>query len=195
MPHSVQLFSQGDFFLTCFRSNRCNLKTLKTFCHGPHIICNDTKLCISTDVFVSNRVGDEPHVSLQWLITATRMELVLWRKGGEVLSYYHQGINVTFLIFLKCFPANACLCGLSSGERPAEGGYRGAVINLRGRLICRWGLSPTTCFPGLSSNLRRVFTVVIPADSSNRSVQPRGLGNGRLMALIRQVRELLTSYN
>ena len=135
MPHSVQLFSQGDFFLTCFRSNRCNLKTLKTFCHGPHIICNDTKLCISTDVFVSNRVGDEPHVSLQWLITATRMELVLWRKGGEVLSYYHQGINVTFLIFLKCFPANACLCGLSSGERPAEGGYRGAVINLFPRLV------------------------------------------------------------
>lgn len=33
------------------------------------------------------------------------------------MSYYHQGTNVTFLIFLKCFPANACQSRLSSGGR------------------------------------------------------------------------------
>ena len=39
--------------------------TLKMFCSGLHIICNDTKLRISTDMFVSNCVGDETHVSLR----------------------------------------------------------------------------------------------------------------------------------
>lgn len=33
------------------------------------------------------------------------------------MNYYHQGTNVTFLIFLKCLPANACQSRLSSGGR------------------------------------------------------------------------------
>ena len=81
------------------------------------------------------------------------------------------------------------------GERPAEGRLPGAVINPRGRLVCSWGLSPDTCFPGLSAHLGSVFTVAIPADSSNQSLQPRVLGSGQLVALIRQVWELLTSHN
>lgn len=64
----------------------------------------------------------------------------------------------------------------------------GAIINPRGISSAAGGYPPSPVSQACLLTWG-VFTVAIPADSSNRSLQPRGLGNGQLMAVIRQVWE------
>ena len=83
---------------------------------------------------------------------------------------------------------------LSSGESPAEGGYHRAVINQRSILICSWRLSPVTLFPRLTcspgegvhhgDSCRLIKSTASPVEEMDQ-----------LIAMIRQVWELLTSYN
>lgn len=103
--------------------------------------------------------------SCAWYISCGASSEFLWwywwnwccgGRGHGGLSYYHQGTNVTFLIFLKCFSANTCQSRLSSGATPALGCFeesgRGRlnswdIINKRNKLVCSCGLSPLTLFP------------------------------------------------
>lgn len=90
------------------------------------------------------------------------------REGG-VMSYYHQGTNVTFLIFLRCFPANACQSRLSS---EGGGGWSAGTSCARGTssfAAVDYHLSP--CFPGLPAHLGSVRTMEIPADLPRQNLQ------------------------
>lgn len=111
------------------------------------------------------------------MLMVTRMKLGLLREGGGGLSYYHHGTNVTFFIFLKCFPANARQSGRSSGESLAPGCCKEASW---GRL--QWGCHKPgepgslsageyrqpPCFPDSPAHLGSLLAVEVPADSSDQ---------------------------
>lgn len=66
------------------------------------------------------------------------------------MSYYHQGTNVTFLIFLKHFPANARLLGLSC--HPDRGQLREVTRGRnqpKGQAHLQLGAIPRHLFPRL----------------------------------------------
>lgn len=121
------------------------------------------------------------------------MKLVSWRKGGESFELLPSR-NKCYITYLSQMLSCKFMSErLSSEESPAEGGYHRAVINQRSMLICSWRLSLITLFPRLTcSPGERVHCGdscrLIKSESAVEEMD-------QLIAVIRQVWELLTSSN